>query len=209
MYKKIYIDKLFMRPPNGNYEDIEIDDESVLCITPHRTSNIICDIIKTNSVVLDPILFDGTAGCGGDTITFAQAFSNVIACELNFERYKMLVNNICVYGLSNVTLLHGNSVSTLPKLNNIDIVYIDPPWGGQTYKKHKNLHLQLDTMFVDEFVNFAFDDELQQSNISMVVIKLPLNYDLYSFCTNISTNLHVSVKLLEKMIIVLVRKVRF
>lgn len=206
MYKKIYIEKLFQCPPSGKYDDLMIDYGSVPCITPYYTSQIICNIIKENSPVEHPLIFDGTAGCGGDTTTLASMFGCIIACEQDQTRFQMLINNINVFGLTNVIPINHNSVKVISGIANIDIVYIDPPWGGHNYKKRKKLRLKLGTMFIDEFVNYIFDDEMQQSRVNMVAIKLPLNYDMYTFSSNIYGDLPITIHVLEKMLLVIVKR---
>ncbi len=204
--KRISIERLFRCPPKGNYDELLIDYESVSCITPHTTSQVICDIIKEYSPSEHPVIFDSTAGCGGDTTMLASIFGCVISCEINHDRYQMLLNNITTFNLKNVIPINCNSTEVIAKISSVDIVYVDPPWGGRGYKKRKNLRLTIGPMFVDEFVNYIFDDEVQQSNIKMIAIKLPLNYDMYTFSANVYGDMSIMVHVLEKMLLVIVRR---
>lgn len=165
----IRYDKLFLEPPDGEYDRLQIDRESVSYITtPHNALQILW-IIKSNIKDSNITIFDGTAGVGGDLIVFAHVFSKVIGCEIDADRFNMLKNNVEVYDLINVELINSNSIDIMFNMN-VDVVYLDPPWGGRSYKNHNKLTLSMNDMPIEQIVNKLFN--------KLVVLKLPLNYDL-------------------------------
>src|SRR5258708_33705089 len=136
-HKKIIIEKLFPCPPSNNYNNLMIDDESVSYITTPMNSEIIAEIISSllpgNISSSDMTILDGTACVGGDTISFGKIFGTVIASEIEASRYKMLVNNLKEFELTNVVPVNDDCLKLYKRLNFVDIMYFDPPWGGGKY----------------------------------------------------------------------------
>ncbi|AYV77591.1 MAG: putative RNA methylase [Dasosvirus sp.] len=206
--KKIYFDKLFPLLPDHKYSKLEIDPESVQYITTPANATIITSIIEinlpTNLLPCETTILDGTAGVGGDTISFGQTFGTVIATEINFKRYCMLQNNISVYNLYNVIPINKDCLQILDKINNnhIDVIYLDPPWGGSKYKQSEKLRLS----FGDRSLEDTILHILQKftGKVKLIVLKLPKNYDLENLYRYTKNN-HYTVYLyeLKKMIILL------
>jgi 16S rRNA G966 N2-methylase RsmD len=140
--------KLFPEPPDRDYGKLQIDRETVSYITTPHNSKLISQIITNNINDTDNItIFDMMAGVGGDSIEFAKKYGRVISCEKDENRFSMLKNNISVYGFSNVDLHNSNCIDLLSDnkiLNVIDVVYMDPPWGGKSYKNSDSLVLKVD-----------------------------------------------------------------
>lgn len=204
--KKIIIDKLFPCPPNNNYDNLMIDFESTSHISTPPVSEVISTIIESlipPDIPLKNItIFDGTACVGGDTIALGQIFGTVIATEIDKKRYDMLVNNLKEFELWNVIPINDDALKLYDKINFIDVMYFDPPWGGKNYKLKKNLRLKIGNMFLDEIVNYVFDGNVR-SNIKMIVFKLPKNYNLHELYNNTNRdNVTIYMYELNKMLIV-------
>ena len=178
--KKLILNKLFPCPPNNNYDNLMIDAESVSYITTPYNSEIIVGIIDSlipkNVLRNDITILDGTACVGGDSISFGKMFGNVISSEINIKRYKMLMNNLNVFQLFNFITVNDYFINIIKRINNIDIVYLDPPWGGKNYKYQNNLRLQISNIYIDDLINMIFE----KNTIKMIVLKLPKNYDFYN-----------------------------
>ena len=219
-YKKIQMNKLFSCPPCKHYNNLMIDDKSVSYITTPQTSNIIALII--DSLIPKTILrsnltiLDGTACVGGDSITFGKIFGAVVASEIKKHRYDMLVNNLREYELYNVVPVNEDCLKVCRRLNFIDIMYFDPPWGGEGYKNKNNIRLSIGDLYIDELVNLVFNknpdnpiDASQPSNtwtmsdVKMVVLKIPKNYNLKElYEMTKSSKLNMLMYELNKMLIV-------
>lgn len=211
-YKKIFYNKLFPVPPHKNYHNLMIDDDSVSYITTPTNSDLITAIIDSHipdSIPRSDInVFDGTACVGGDSISFGKTFGSVVASEIDETRYHMLVNNLLEYELYNVIPVNMDCIKLYKRLNFIDIMYFDPPWGGKQYKNETNLRLTIGNMYIDELVNSIFDkNDKKRSNTHLIALKLPKNYDLKSLYENTS---HLSVTLylyeLQKMYVIIIKK---
>ena len=95
--EKNILNKIF--PPSSNSKDLGYDNEGLWSITLPQDADTISQIILNESNS-DITIFDGTAGLGGNTISFAKYFKNVIAVEMNKDRFMLLQNNIKLIDLA-------------------------------------------------------------------------------------------------------------
>ena len=127
-------------------------------------------------------VFDMMAGVGGDTIEFGKTFGSVISCEKDGARFNMLRNNIGVYSLSNVELHNECCLTLLPKvLPTVDVLYMDPPWGGKAYKDSNMLTLSIDNRPIEDVIRGILVKTTNTATVNrlkLIVLKLPKNYDL-------------------------------
>jgi len=132
-----------------------------------------------------------------------------VASEIEESRYKMLVNNLTEFELYNVMPVNEDSLKLCKRLNFIDIMYFDPPWGGAKYKYVNDLRLKINNVYMDELVNIIFNKDSMiknviRSEVKMIVLKLPKNYDLHLLYENTKHN-NITMILYElcKMFIVI------
>jgi 16S rRNA G966 N2-methylase RsmD len=208
--KKIIKNKLFPCPPDNNYENLMIDMESTSYVSTPYVSSVITGIIESlipGHIALDKLtIFDGTACVGGDTIALGRTFGSVIAAEIDETRYNMLVNNLNEFKLWNVIPINDDSLNLLYKINFIDVMYFDPPWGGKIYKYKNNLRLKIGDMYLDQIVNHVFDGKVK-SDVKMIVLKLPKNYNLYELYKKTNKSfITMYLYELNKMLIVVFKK---
>lgn len=165
---------------------LRIDNDSVHYISTKDIAEKITKIISyhlSNHYIQDKDVHitDATAGVGGDTISFSRSYKFVDAIEINKLRYDYLNNNLHVYGITNVKTYNDDFVNVIYSLNNHNVIFIDPPWGGIDYKKQNSLRIKLSDNKVDlediclEFL-FGFN---MNKNPEIIALKLPKNYDIY------------------------------
>jgi len=180
--RKIIMAKLFPKLNSVILNNLQIDEESVSYITPyldaHKITEILIKHITKYKIKDATTIVDCTGGVGGDTIAFCSVFGRVVSIELDSKRYEMLTHNLKTYGFSNYDLINGDSLLIVPKLSSVDIIYVDPPWGGREYKTKQILRLEFGTISVEQFVLNCFNKELSVSCPKIVALKLPKNYDL-------------------------------
>jgi predicted RNA methylase len=216
--KKVIINKLFPCPPHKNYNNLLIDDDSISYITTPINADTITQII--NSLIPGSMsrseltILDATACVGGDSIAFGQLFGTVISSEIDKTRYNMLVNNLKEYDLSNVIPINDDCLKIINRINFIDIMYFDPPWGGKSYKNDNLLRLSIGDLFIDEIVNIIFNINMSdiniRSDVKMVIFKLPKNYDIFNlYQMTKSPDIIMSMYELSKMIIIVFKKSDF
>jgi predicted RNA methylase len=165
------IQKIF--PSITNQSLLKYDLEGVWSISLPSEAELITNIIKKNTINCKKI-FDGTGGLGGNVISFSKNFNSIITCEINEERFKMLENNLNVYGIKNVQLVQGNCLDNLE--SNVDAYFFDPPWGGPEYKFNNKTTIKLGEYNLVQVVK-----KIRQLNNSPIFIKLPGNYDMEEF----------------------------
>jgi len=166
-------------------KELKIDDESYLYISRRECADRITNIIIDNMNKLDInkddcVITDATAGVGGNTISFAKNFKLVNAIEIELERFNYLKNNTSLYELNNINYYNNNCMDVLKEIENHDIVFIDPPWGGRSYKDTDNLRLKLNTIGLEDICNDIFSKKMK-SIPKMIVLKLPKNFDIIYF----------------------------
>lgn len=157
--------------PDCNYENLNYDVEGLWSITHPNDADIISMTIKNLTNDTSRIL-DMTAGCGGNTISFCKYFNNVVAVEYDKQRFNILKNNLSCYSFSNYTLVCGNSLDYIDP--SFDVYFIDPPWGGPSYKKHTSLELNLSDIKLNDVISLIPINKL-------IVLKLPFNYNINQF----------------------------
>ncbi len=189
-------------------EKLKIDKESIYYISLREHAEQISTII-TNHLIkagIDPLtasITDATAGVGGNTVSFGTHFLSVNAIEIDSVRSSYLTNNVNVYGLRNVKVYNGDCIHILKRISNHNAVFIDPPWGGKTYKDHTNLRLHLSDMSIEELCNMMLNEKVMEKVPNLIVLKLPTNYDikhLYECVKNRSIYFYD----LEKMYIIVI-----
>jgi 16S rRNA G966 N2-methylase RsmD len=202
--------RLFPKKDGVDFNNLLIDKEALTYITKPSDSEkitaFICDIMcRFNKQPQDITIVDATACAGGDTITFCNKFRIVIPIEENTMRYNHLFNNLSVYNIKNAYPILGDSLLMIPQIQkSIDVAFIDPPWGGVSYKKHEKLELTFGGHDLDVAVKMLFD---KKKEINLIVLKLPKNYDYDSFENKLGNKYEIIInKSLEKIDILGVTK---
>lgn len=180
------MEEFFPKKNGVNYEKLQMAPNSSYSITKPKDAQQISQFIKKFIDKKDLIIMDGTANVGGDVINFGLNgdVKKVIAVEYNRETFEKLKNNVRVYGLEKkVVCVNGDTVKIVERCMgkiHLDILFLDAPWGGSGYKKHKFLDLEMGGKMVYELVRKVFDC----GNVDNVILKVPYNYNLYNLVYN-------------------------
>ena len=205
----IYYDKLF--PVYDNKEilnKLKIDYDSVSYISSpiyaEKITKIIINHCKTNKLIIS----DCTAGCGGDSISFLNKFKKVYSFEKNLIRYYYLLNNIKQYKLTQKSHIHcSNFMKILKSIEDHDVIYIDPPWGGKDYYKTKQLRINISNISNIPLESYILDfvkDKNTKKVPKIIILKLPCNYDLKYFYDNLKKIGKIYMYDLNKMLIIVI-----
>jgi predicted RNA methylase len=167
------IKKIFPEPPSGNYNGLKYDEEGLYSITHPKEADIISETIIEIINKSDLNIMDITAGCGGNMISFMKYFSFVYGIEIDKNRFSLLKDNLNKYN-SNYKII-CNDANNINYTNfDIDVYFIDPPWGGPDYKNNLNLQLYLSNIKLEDFVSKLPKNKL-------IILKLPFNYNIDNF----------------------------
>ncbi len=115
---------------------------------------------------------EACVGSGGNSIGFARAGCAVTGFELDPERLAEARHNVALYGVSSqVRLARGDAAQEVPG-RQADLLFIDPPWGGEKYDKRST-----------ERASFPLLDRLLAADLSgygEVWIKVPHSFRVAS-----------------------------
>lgn len=159
-----------MNNKHNIYENLKSDIEGLYSLSYKEDADMISQIIKNKYGNIK--ILDGTAGIGGNSISFGQYFLDVTSIEINKERFEYLTENIKSFNLQN-KLINGNFVDHLNR--EYDLLFIDPPWGGPNYKFELSVTLTIGDKSLIDIVNYII------KNKKIIVMKLPFNYNLIEF----------------------------
>jgi len=167
----------FPKVISGKEDKLLIDEESKYSITFPKIADNISRVIKqyfnnTKSLVIT----DATSGVGGNSISFCNFFTKVNCVEIDKPRTDMLKNNLDIYGFTNYTIYTSDYNDILNDLVQ-DIIFIDPPWGGLSYKTHENIQIFLGNIPIEDICN-----TINNNNYAYItVLKLPYNFNINNF----------------------------
>ncbi len=145
--------------------EMQFDEEGLFSLAPQKVALEIAQNTPGSTVV------DAFCGVGGSAIGFAISGKNVIAIDSDAARSEMAKYNADIFGVSsNIEFIEGNCLEILPTLKP-DSIFLDPPWGGTDYGKHKHFTF---SNFEPHGINLL---EISFSITDTVVIRLPKNFD--------------------------------
>lgn len=169
--------KYFPKHKNVNLNKLQLSNNSTYSITKPNNAQTIQTIIDQIIPKKDLVILDGTANVGGDTINFAlnDNIKKVISIEKNPTTFQKLKHNIETYNLQHkVTTLNDDLTKIIDQCSHpADILFIDAPWGGPSYKFANFLDLELSGIKLYDIVKKA----VQCNNIDYLVLKVPFNYN--------------------------------
>lgn len=166
---------LFPKKTGVDYDKLQMTEEGEYSITKRRDGEKLIQIMKDVVKNLKAkTITDMTGNVGGDTILFGLHFKKVHSYEINPDNFKALQNNVETFKLKNVEVHQGDSVKAMSTIDT-DIVYIDAPWGGLSYKEKDNLDLYLGKYRVDEIARILL--ETYENGPDYVFLKVPSNYN--------------------------------
>ena len=162
-------------------------------------TNTLIQVLR-NSIKKDPsklILMDSTAGMGGNTIHFSKFFRKVISIDIDSTHFNVLKNNVESLSLKNIELCHDTFVNHMDK--KIDVLFFDPPWGGNSYKKFKYFNLTFQHQPIHQILN-----DMHAKKIPVVMFKAPINLNVNPIVENVNyEHLHICKNPKKTMLLLL------
>tara|TARA_B100000902_G_scaffold381737_1_gene418597 strand:- start:481 stop:1020 length:540 start_codon:yes stop_codon:yes gene_type:complete len=131
-----------------------------------QINKIILTYVDKNSIITD-----ATSCVGGNSVFFARDFFKVICIEKNHDVFKILKKNTCKY---NNCICYNTSYNYVKNIIRQDVIFIDPPWGGNEYKSKEKIKLYLDNVEIQNIINTLYN------HASIIVLKVPSNFDMES-----------------------------
>lgn len=115
-------------PRDKHYlQNLRLTEISLKTATPYVRHKEMSSEFKKYGIELSNInLVDMTAGVGGDALPFASECKTVTAIELNDLNFRVLKNNIDIFGYKNITAINDDSRKHLHL--DAEVYYLDPLW---------------------------------------------------------------------------------
>ena len=162
---------------------LQLDSEAKYSVTESSLAEIqaciIADCVRSAGYVpSETIITDGTASIGGNVFEFVKVFMGVHAVELHEKRSQMLAHNVKLLNLqTKVVVWCGDitQVNTVAQKFRHDVLFLDPPWTGNDYKRIPRLALFLSGSSLMQVCNDW------ASRTSLIAMKLPINFDFSTF----------------------------
>jgi 16S rRNA G966 N2-methylase RsmD len=174
-------EEYFPAIPGINMSKLQMAPNSAYSITKPKDAKQIEQFINKHIGAKNLAILDGTANVGGDVINFAlnPNVARVVAIEINPDTFVMLENNIRIFKLEKkIRAIQGNSLDIIGKCadgEHFDILFLDAPWGGTSYKAQKFLDLEISGKKLADVVGMA----QKCRNIDNIILKIPFNYNLF------------------------------
>ena len=140
------------------------------------------------------LIVDGTTHIGVDAVHFARVYphAEIHACEIVPEIAVALQLNIRNLNVPNVlphvvdiSLWNPEDITSWSTQTQVDILFVDPPWGGKGYDKVPKLDLYLEEELEEgqlhnsaKNVKVLLAKWLDSGFIGNVIIKVPKNYNM-------------------------------
>ena len=125
---------------------------------------------------------DGTASIGGNTIAFGKRWL-VNAVEPHPLRFEILSEAVSKLGQESYVDVYNSNLEDIYDNLTQDVLFIDPPWGGPSYKSDTISNIMLGDNSIDNWVVRGL------GRAKMVVLKLPLNFDIDLFISKLTDNI--------------------
>ena len=174
-------------PKYAKFSVVPSSSYSVLKPWEERYVNKILDSWFNNKSELTYII-DATAHIGVDSIHLSDVFSNaqVHSYEIVPAIYNSLEYNIKAFGKTNIIYPHRADITLWEPSESdvVDLLYVDPPWGGPTYKDTKvgelKMYLQAEGTAPNESKNIdnLINKWLNTNKIHNIILKAPFNFDM-------------------------------
>lgn len=173
--------KIFPHEKCKNIYNLKYDSEGLWSISHPNHADELSKKIKLfeKTGINTDVILDATAGLGGNTLSFANFFDKVISVEFNKKRFNLLKNNIDNYTFTNINIYNNNFIKLFGTLTErIDVVFIDPPWGGPGYKYDDNLIIKISDFDLSDICYIISNYSYQNNKIKLIVFKLPYNFNI-------------------------------
>jgi 16S rRNA G966 N2-methylase RsmD len=187
-------DFLFKFVATSLREKLLMDDEALYSTTDQQTAD---KITKEIAQILPKSakITDATACIGGSANALASYFNNVCAIELDPQKYAYLTANLATLGRNNVKCICGDALIVCSQQQQ-DMIFIDCPWNGPSYKEVPSLMLYLSGIPLYDVVRTLIN------HTKYIAIKAPVNFDEATFLEKTKDILKIQQKLrLRKMLL--------
>lgn len=179
------IHEYFPQLPKHLQNELQINEVGTYSVAKPKDADFITQIV--NHIFPNAkIITDGTACVGGNVLGFAKNknIELVNAVEFDKKTFTILKNNVSLYkNLSNKIITYKDDYTQIFDTIDENVIYMDPPWGGQNYYKSRVLDFKFGKE-QEDFVAFCrkiFEEKRKNEQFMGMVLRLPHNYNFSKF----------------------------
>ena len=185
-YNKAQWTKLFLPPPNDEYEKLQLTEVGTYSIgQPDINRELIAFVkemaedVKLDSATLH--ITETNGGLGGFSSALLREFNRINITELNPTHFAIIKNNLEVYGFGKdpakkIVIYNDDYLDRMMTVEQ-DIIISDPPWGGKSYVRQAAIQLGFSNIDICEVINFLNSHK----RFKLFVFLAPMNYNFNSF----------------------------
>lgn len=182
--------KLFPRVPHEQRHKLRVDAQAIYSVTPQDAADQLSAWIR-GWMPDARVVTDGTACAGGNTLSFVNHFERVIAVEFDPGRFHDLAHNMRLMGVRDkCQLLQADYTQIFATLQQ-DVIFLDAPWGGPSYKTVDKLRLYFGAEDAPRHEKVPLTDVcraiLRLHLARLLVLKVPLNFDFDDLASKLSS----------------------
>jgi 16S rRNA G966 N2-methylase RsmD len=184
--------KLFNKPPNNDYSKLQMTKVGTYSIGQPDINKELIEFVKDQALdmkldINKLTITETNGGLGGFSYSLLSEFNNLNIVELNPTHFKIIQNNLKVYGFQenfkkNIKIYKGDYINKMMELSQ-DIIISDPPWGGKDYIKQPSIRLGFSNIDITDVINYLYENK----KFSLFIFLAPKNYNFNSFISNIKT----------------------
>ena len=169
---------------NQNYKKFEIVTSSAYSVLkPWQKQQVRSILLSWFPYTSIKTIVDATAHIGVDTIHLSDIFpmAQVDAYEVVPETFQALRKNIIAFNKQEQITPHNEDITTWEPTNIVDLIFVDPPWGGVDYAISKSIDLFLqkegNAQNDSKNINVIIDKWINTQKVKNVVLKAPKNFN--------------------------------
>lgn len=198
MTEELYI-RHFPQNKDVDYRKLMMSEVSLYSMDDPKFIEEVAKIIKSyfhgNKRIT---ITDGTAHVGGASLNFASYFNKVNSVEIDKFHCNILKNNINIYKLNKkIDVYCDDYLNIMTKLNQ-DVIFFDPPWGGNRYKKNILMDLYMSKSNLINIINKLINhNKTKKDKTSLIVFKVPRNYNINKFLLSLEIEKITIIKMYQ------------
>lgn len=187
-YNRKVWENIFPPIKNLQYEKLMLSNIGVYSAPKKYAMNPLLDFLENNCKydLSKMLILDSTGGNGVLSLYLSFRFKKVIVFEIMKDHYDIIQNNVNVYNRKNVSVFNMDFINFVLHLKNqpVDMIIMDPPWGGTNYLDNDSLKLGFDNVDVSCIINELLKNKQVKKAI---VLGAPYNFDIQNFTNMVNS----------------------
>ena len=145
--------KMFPKKDKLDYTKLQLSNIGIYSIFYPNSADDLAKIIRSYVPDKKATITDATSNMGGAVFAFANYFDKINAVEIVKLHCDILENNLRVYDIKDKVDIHCIDYLDIGDKLKQDVIFFDPPWGGEGYMKKDSVQLELGGILMNQVAN--------------------------------------------------------